>query len=84
MRLRQFGEPKTSMVKANIRKVCSGRDQPPPPPDDMKKLPYDVRYNEIFIVNLDNNFATFYKRQYIFYIVEFENKPNGYLVTISA
>ncbi|XP_012228715.1 metal-response element-binding transcription factor 2 isoform X3 [Linepithema humile] len=41
MRLRQFGEPKTSMVKANIRKVCSGRDQPPPPPDDMKKLPYD-------------------------------------------
>ncbi|XP_070150534.1 metal-response element-binding transcription factor 2 [Polyergus mexicanus] len=34
-------EPKTSMVKVDIRKVCSGRDQPQPPPDDMTKLPYD-------------------------------------------
>lgn len=37
----RHGEPKNSMVKANIRKVCSGRDQPPPPPEDMTKLPYD-------------------------------------------
>ena len=35
-------EPKNSMVKANIRKVCSGRDQPQPPPEDTTKLPYDV------------------------------------------
>lgn len=39
---REVVEPKTSMVKASIRKVCSGRDQPQPPPDDMTKLPYDV------------------------------------------
>ncbi|XP_017875284.1 polycomb protein Pcl isoform X2 [Ceratina calcarata] len=37
----ELTEPKTSMVKASIRKVCSGRDQPQPPPDDMTKLPYD-------------------------------------------
>lgn len=41
-RAREVVEPKTSMVKASIRKVCSGRDQPQPPPDDMTKLPYDV------------------------------------------
>ncbi|XP_071879082.1 polycomb protein Pcl isoform X2 [Bombus fervidus] len=40
-RTREVVEPKTSMVKASIRKVCSGRDQPQPPPDDMTKLPYD-------------------------------------------
>ncbi|XP_012253942.1 metal-response element-binding transcription factor 2 isoform X1 [Athalia rosae] len=40
-RSREPPEPKNSMVKANIRKVCSGRDQPQPPPDDMTKLPYD-------------------------------------------
>ncbi|XP_076303389.1 polycomb protein Pcl [Lasioglossum baleicum] len=40
-RTRELVEPKTSMVKASIRKVCSGRDQPQPPPDDMTKLPYD-------------------------------------------
>ncbi|KAL6429561.1 hypothetical protein ACFW04_007485 [Cataglyphis niger] len=40
-RTREPCEPKTSMVKVNIRKVCSGRDQPQPPPDDMTKLPYD-------------------------------------------
>ncbi|XP_033226981.1 uncharacterized protein LOC117179371 isoform X2 [Belonocnema kinseyi] len=40
-RVREHLEPKNSMVKANIRKVCSGRDQPPPPPEDMTKLPYD-------------------------------------------
>ncbi|XP_029674152.1 metal-response element-binding transcription factor 2 [Formica exsecta] len=40
-RMREPCEPKTSMVKVNIRKVCSGRDQPQPPPDDMTKLPYD-------------------------------------------
>ncbi|KMQ95500.1 metal-response element-binding transcription factor 2 [Lasius niger] len=40
-RTREPCEPKTSMVKASIRKVCSGRDQPQPPPDDMTKLPYD-------------------------------------------
>ncbi|XP_066596004.1 polycomb protein Pcl isoform X2 [Prorops nasuta] len=40
-RTRELGEPKNSMVKANIRKVCSGRDQPQPPPDDTTKLPYD-------------------------------------------
>ncbi|XP_076674846.1 polycomb protein Pcl isoform X4 [Andrena cerasifolii] len=40
-RTRDVVEPKTSMVKASIRKVCSGRDQPQPPPDDMTKLPYD-------------------------------------------
>ncbi|XP_050577858.1 polycomb protein Pcl isoform X2 [Bombus affinis] len=40
-RAREVVEPKTSMVKASIRKVCSGRDQPQPPPDDMTKLPYD-------------------------------------------
>ncbi|KAJ8672774.1 hypothetical protein QAD02_004034 [Eretmocerus hayati] len=34
-------EIKKSMVKPNIRKVCSGRDQPLPPPDDKTKLPYD-------------------------------------------
>ncbi|XP_008545132.1 PHD finger protein 19 [Microplitis demolitor] len=34
-------DPKNSMIKANIRKVCSGRDQPQPPPEDMTKLPYD-------------------------------------------
>lgn len=44
-RTREPCEPKTSMVKASIRKVCSGRDQPQPPPDDMTKLPYDVRSN---------------------------------------
>lgn len=41
-RCREPAEPKNSMVKANIRKVCSGRDQPQPPPDDRTKLPYDV------------------------------------------
>ncbi|XP_012288737.1 polycomb protein Pcl [Orussus abietinus] len=41
LRNRDPGEPKKSMVKANIRRVCSGRDQPQPPPDDMTKLPYD-------------------------------------------
>ncbi|XP_018355309.1 PREDICTED: metal-response element-binding transcription factor 2 isoform X2 [Trachymyrmex septentrionalis] len=40
-RTRESCEPKNSMVKASIRKVCSGRDQPQPPPDDMTKLPYD-------------------------------------------
>ncbi|XP_025159345.1 metal-response element-binding transcription factor 2 isoform X2 [Harpegnathos saltator] len=40
-RMREPCESKTSMVKVNIRKVCSGRDQPEPPPDDMTKLPYD-------------------------------------------
>ncbi|XP_018396737.1 PREDICTED: PHD finger protein 19 [Cyphomyrmex costatus] len=40
-RLRESCEPKHSMVKASIRKVCSGRDQPQPLPDDMTKLPYD-------------------------------------------
>lgn len=35
-------ESKKSMVKANIRKLCSGRDQPLPLPDDKTKLPYDV------------------------------------------
>lgn len=44
-RMRESCEPKNSMVKASIRKVCSGRDQPQPPPDDMTKLPYDVRFN---------------------------------------
>ncbi|XP_058809013.1 PHD finger protein 19 isoform X2 [Phymastichus coffea] len=34
-------EIKKSMVKPNIRKLCSGRDQPLPPPDDKTKLPYD-------------------------------------------
>ncbi|OXU21540.1 hypothetical protein TSAR_004090 [Trichomalopsis sarcophagae] len=34
-------EIKKSMVKPNIRKVCSGRDQPLPPPEDTTKLPYD-------------------------------------------
>jgi len=43
-RIRESCEPKNSMVKASIRKVCSGRDQPQPPPDDMTKLPYDVRF----------------------------------------
>lgn len=41
-RNRESGEIKKCMVKVNIRKVCSGRDQPQPPPDDMTKLPYDV------------------------------------------
>ncbi|KAK0180078.1 hypothetical protein PV327_005757 [Microctonus hyperodae] len=40
-RSREFADPKNSMIKANIRKVCSGRDQPQPPPEDMTKLPYD-------------------------------------------
>ncbi|XP_047367512.1 uncharacterized protein LOC124956131 [Vespa velutina] len=40
-RNRESGEIKKCMVKVNIRKVCSGRDQPQPPPDDMTKLPYD-------------------------------------------
>ncbi|XP_015108629.1 metal-response element-binding transcription factor 2 isoform X1 [Diachasma alloeum] len=40
-RVRESGDPKNSMIKANIRKVCSGRDQPEPPPQDLTKLPYD-------------------------------------------
>ncbi|XP_043276168.1 PHD finger protein 19 [Venturia canescens] len=40
-RSREPTEPKNSMVKANIRRVCSGRDQPQPPPEDTTKLPYD-------------------------------------------
>ena len=31
------------MVKPNIRKVCSGRDQRVPPPNDKANLPYDVK-----------------------------------------
>ena len=37
-------ESKKSMVKLNIRKVCSGRDKPIPPPENTTKLPYDVNY----------------------------------------
>ncbi|TGZ48158.1 polycomb protein Pcl [Temnothorax longispinosus] len=49
-RTRESCEPKNSMVKASIRKVCSGRDQPQPPPDDMTKLPYDPN-----MLNWDNH-----------------------------
>lgn len=42
-------EIKKSMVKPNIRKVCSGRDQPLPPPEDTTKLPYDV---SIFLMSM--------------------------------
>lgn len=53
-RIRDVLEPKNSMVKASIRKVCSGRDQPQPPPDDMTKLPYDVSFSKFSNLSLSN------------------------------
>lgn len=43
------------MIKANIRKVCSGRDQPQPPPEDMTKLPYDVSKLKHLIKKIKND-----------------------------
>lgn len=39
---KELKKEKKSMIKLNIRQVCSGRDKRLPPPDDKSKLPYDV------------------------------------------